>query len=378
MIDTLEGYGAERSLVEIACNLQEITPVFVHLYKGNALRTVLERNGIKVYSLNISSKYAYREAVKLLNPIIQKEKPDIIHSTLFRADMIARKLKRIHPEILLVGSFVSNSYGRNRYSQLPTVAGLKLFFTQIQDRLTSGNVDYFISNSHTIKQTNSRALGIPPDKIKVIYRGRDIARSEKKKKGNLESLKVQLNLINKKVFLNVGRLQKGKGQADLLRSFKKVSDKHDDARLIIAGEGPFREELENLIGELNLGLKVQLLGYREDIAELLAISNYFVFPSYYEGLPGALIEAIIAKKPLILSDIGENRECVPGENALFFKPGNIEGLTEKINEAIQTSTWEEKTEYSLQYAHKNFNITEISKHYESFYRKIVGTANAHH
>lgn len=371
IIDTLEGYGAERSLVEIAGNMHEIIPVFVHLYSGNALRPVLEEQGIKVYSLNIDSKYAYEEAVRLMLPIINKEKPEIIHSTLFRADMIARKLKRLYPEMLLVGSFVSNSYSRSRYRQLSFLAGMKLFVTQVKDRITADSVDYFVSNSHTIKRTNSRALGISEKKVKVIHRGRSMMKSAVIENKELKKLTFKLELENKKVFLNVGRLQKGKGQADLLRAFAKATNLSKDAILLIAGEGSFRNELQKIISDLELHKKVRLLGYRDDVAELLAIADYFIFPSYYEGLPGALIEAIIAKKPLIISDIGENRECVPPGNALFFKPGDVKELTSKIQEAFEINDWQQKTNCSLEYAQKNFNIKEVSKQYEAFYHKIM-------
>jgi glycosyltransferase involved in cell wall biosynthesis len=113
------------------------------------------------------------------------------------------------------------------------------------------------------------------------------------------------------------------------------------------------------------------LGYREDVAELLALADYFVFPSYFEGLPGALIEAIISKTPSIVSDIAENRECFVENGALFFKSGNIKDLGDKMKEALMLRDWKERTESSLENARKNFEIKKVSKEYESFYKKIV-------
>ena len=95
LIDSLEGYGAEKSIVQIAMNLEEITPVFVHLYSGDKLKSILVGRGIKVYSLELDSEYGFRKAVNSIIPIIEREKPEIIHSTLFRADMVARKLKQV-------------------------------------------------------------------------------------------------------------------------------------------------------------------------------------------------------------------------------------------------------------------------------------------
>ena len=139
---------------------------------------------------------------------------------------------------------------------------------------------------------------------------------------NIEKFKRNLG-VNKedKVFLNVSRLQQGKGHLDLIQAFSQI--KESNTKLLIAGEGPQRTTLENEIKKFRIGRKVLLLGYRDDINKILKVSDYFVFPSYYEGLPGALIEAIFAKKPIIFSNIPENRECMPEEAGLKFSPGDI-------------------------------------------------------
>lgn len=373
LIDTLEGYGAEKSIVQIAMYLEEVTPVFIYLYKGDKLKSSLEDEGIKVYSLELDLKYDFREAVNLIIPIINKEKPEIIHSTLFRADIIARKLKKVFPHIHLVGSFVSNSYGINRYKQLSPISKIKLFSTQLKDRMTAGKVDFFVCNSKAIKKSNRRALGIPGNKVKVIYRGRsfeDILPPPE----SVSLLKKEFNLEGHSVFLNVSRLHKGKGQLDLLHAFKVLNSKNPNTVLLIAGEGSFRRELEDLLISLGLEKKVFLLGYREDVAKLLALADYFIFPSYFEGLPGALIEAIISKTPSIVSDIAENRECFPENGALFFQSGNIKELGDKMEEALIIKDWNERTESSFENARKNFEIKKVSKEYESFYRKILEDA----
>ena len=370
LIDSLEGYGAEKSIVQITMNLEEITPVFVHLYRGDKLKSVLEGRGIKVYSLELDSEYSFNEAVNSIIPIIEGEKPEIIHSTLFRADRVARKLKQVFPHIFLVGSFVSNSYGINRYKQLSLISRIKLFSTQLKDRMTAGKVDFFVCNSKAIKKSNIRALGIHKNKVKVIYRGRCIE-DYLTTTETVSLLKKELNLEEQIVFLNVSRLHKGKGQLDLLRAFKVMNGQNPNTVLLIAGEGSFRRELEDLIKSLGLEKNVFLLGYREDVSKLLALADYFVFPSYFEGLPGALIEAIISKTPSIVSDIAENRECFVENGALFFQSGNIKELGDKMAEALNIDDWEERTESSLENARKNFEIKKVSREYESFYKKIV-------
>ncbi len=370
LIDSLEGYGAEKSIVQIALHLEEVSPIFIHLYKGDKLKSSLEKNGIKVYSLELDAENSFKEAVNSIIPIVNKEKPEIIHSTLFRADLVARKLKQFFPHIILVGSFVSNSYGVNRYKQLPSISRIKLFSTQLRDRMTASKVDFFVCNSKAIKKSNIKALGIPGNNVKVIYRGRcfdDYLPTAE----SVSLLKKELNLDGHTVFLNVSRLHKGKGQLDLLKSFKVLNTQNPKLILLIAGEGSFRVELEDLINSLGLENNVFLLGYREDIPELLAISDYFVFTSYFEGLPGALIEAIISKTPSIVSDIAENRECFVENGALFYKSGNILELSKKMEEALLMNNWQEKVDASYKYAEENFDIAKVSLQYENFYKEII-------
>ncbi|WP_168139547.1 glycosyltransferase, partial [Salinimicrobium oceani] len=166
-------------------------------------------------------------------------------------------------------------------------------------------MDFFLCNSNAIKKTNVRALNIDGNKVQVIYRGRCLEDFSATTEAQ-PSLLRELNWTGQKIFLNVGRLNKGKGQIDLLKAFTVINKNNPNTLLIIAGEGSLRSELEKLIIELQLQKKVFLMGYREDIPSLLSVADFFVFPTYYEGLPGSLVEAIISKIPVIVSDISEN------------------------------------------------------------------------
>ena len=116
---------------------------------------------------------------------------------------------------------------------------------------------------------------------------------------------------------------------------------------------------------------VYLLGYREDVSELLNNSDFFVFPTYFEGLPGALIEAIISRTPSIVSAIEENKECFNGANALFFETRNIDDLKAKMEQALNLENWNQMTQDALLNAQSNFDISKVSLDYEEFYKSIL-------
>ncbi|MDR5590574.1 glycosyltransferase [Christiangramia sp. SM2212] len=372
IIDTINGSGAERSLVEITSNFENVTPVFVHIYPGEMLKEYLESKEIKVYSLNITKKYGYNEAVKRLVDIYKKEIPDLIHSTLYRSDMIARRLKKKFPEIPLVGSFVNNSYNPLRYTDKSLSLKLKLYFSYLQDRITAKKVDFFISNSETIKKAEGNALNIPQEKIKVIHRGRDPRRFTVVQSSKVKNLKDSLELHGKNVLVNVSRLIERKGQLDIIGIMPDIVKSFPNTVLLIAGHGSFREILEAEISNLGMEQHIKLLGRFGKIPELLKATDIFLYPSYAEGLPGALIEAMMAGKIIINSDIGENMECVGSNSSIVFPVGNTKTLKNKVFQVLnEVDSYRYLETRAKKLALERFDIKMIAKEYERTYSELI-------
>ena len=373
VIDTINGSGAERSLVEISQHFKRYTPVFVHLYKGDQLKPNLQEAGIKVYSLNIPGSRNFSKAAKELEKIYEKEKPDLIHSTLFRSDAVTRKLRSKY-DIPLVSSFVNNSYNKLRFQNQPLSMQIKLKLVQLYDTYTSKKVDYFISNSETIKNSKAKSTLVDLNKVKVIYRGRDIdIFSTPAPTGVLEDLKKSLGVSGKKVLLNVSRLIERKGQLDLVNAMPAILKKFPDTVLLIAGHGVFEEKLKSRAKELGLENNIKVLGRRPDVPQLLAIADLFVYPSYFEGLPGALIEAMLSEKIIICSDIPENMECVNDKSAITFRRGNVEDLTQNVLETLgNRQQFEPLGKEARKIAVKKFDINKVAMEYEKTYNQLLG------
>lgn len=371
LIDTLLTGGAEKSLVAIASKFKLIEPVFVHIYDGNYLAKNLTDNGIRVFSLGVKRDYNFDEATAKLLPILKKEEPDIIHSTLFNSDIVARKVKSHYP-VILINSFVNNSYTKDRYTNSSFINKIKLFLFQQYDKFSASKVDLFISNSEAIKITNASALNITYDKIAVIHRGREISQFQPISLQKTQDLKEELKLTNETVLLNVGRLLERKGQMDLLIAFKKVIATQPNLKLLIAGEGSFSESLKEFILNNGLTSKVILLGIRNDINDLLQLADYFIFPSWYEGLPGSLIEAMMAGTPIVASDIPENLECISYKTGLIFETKNSEDLKDKIILALNNrEDMLEKSKLAKLVAIEKFDINNIANLYEATYMDLI-------
>ncbi|MFV9482461.1 glycosyltransferase family 4 protein [Christiangramia sp. ASW11-125] len=376
IIDTLQGSGAERSLVQIARHFKTYIPIFVHIYKGDMLKPQLNDAGIKVYSLNIEGKYGFNDAVNQLIPIYNNEKPDLVHSTLYRADMIARRLKKKFPEIPLIGSFVNNSYTPLRYNDQSLIMKIKLWLAYQMDKKSARLVDFFISNSETIKHSEGGALGVPSSKIEVIYRGRDFAEYNAVDSSSIDKIRTTLNLDGKNVLINVSRLIQRKAHLDIINAMPNVIQQYPETVLLIAGHGDYREILKKRATELNIERHVKLLGSRRDIPELLSLSKLFIYPSYAEGLPGALIEGMMAGKLIIASNIGENLECVNEESALIFEKGNVGELSARIAYALKNfDSLNHLGENAQNQAQEKFEIQSIADQYEDLYDEVKARVN---
>jgi len=153
-----------------------------------------------------------------------------------------------------------------------------------------------------------------------------------KRKGT--KLKEELALNGMTIITFVGRLIYLKGVQELLRSFQEVQKDFAEVKLLIVGDGSYRNELEKLAGGSD---KVLFLGQISDqeLIEILSITDIFVNPSYLEGLPTSVLEAGAIGVPIVATDVGGTREIIENyKTGLLIPCGNVEVLRESICELI--------------------------------------------
>lgn len=369
LIDSLNVGGAEKSILDIASRFNHYTPIVCHIYTGSSLKTEFEKRGIQVISLDVPPPYNWFRAARAVAKVISRIRPVIVHASLFKSDVVSRLVvPRFH--IPLINSFVNNSYHPSRFEGARLTTKLKLMTIQFVDAVTARRVNMFVSNSSAVMYSNSRALHVPVSKIKVIYRGRDVTDFQQQE--NHDELRQQLDLESGyNVLLNVSRLIPRKGQLELLSAFKMVLSDFPKSYLLIAGDGHYRQVLENEINILGLETRVRLLGSCGYVARLMQMADCFVFPSHYEGLPGVLIEAMMSRLPIVASDIPENRECVSREMATFFTPGDVSGMAEAIKRTLANKTaGMQRAEFAYREALDKFDILKVAQQYEHCYDEL--------
>ena len=178
----------------------------------------------------------------------------------------------------------------------------------------------------------------------------------------------------KKIIVSIGRLSSQKNQLLLINAFKKVSDNHSDYKLIIYGEGPLRNELENRIKELNLSDKVFLPGISKNILEDIYDASMFVLPSNYEGMPNALMEALALGIPSISTDCscgGPRELIINNKDGLLIPVNDKESLIEAMENLINNPDKCLKFSKASNKKMKKYNVEEINKKWLAIINKVL-------
>lgn len=331
VIESLGGGGTERSLAELLPYLRQadIAPIVACFYRREGVESEVIVQGFDVRFLKGAGLAAW---VWQLRKIIKIEKPDIIHTMLYNANLAGR-IAALGSSATVISSLVSTPYEPVRFRD-PRIKAYKIRLVQMLDAFTSRCFTmHFHAVSQAVKDAAVSSLGIPPKRITVVPRGREPGRLGLPSTERRSQARQRLELTDRaQVIVNVGSHEYPKGQKYLLEAVATMSSAHPHLVLLMAGrQGNLTKELENLKNHLGLNGQVRFLGFRNDVADILAAADLFVFPSLYEGLPGAVLEAMALGLPIVASDIAPVREVVEeNRNAVLVPPASSSGLAEAI------------------------------------------------
>jgi len=171
----------------------------------------------------------------------------------------------------------------------------------------------------------------------------------------------------------VGNLYAVKGHNVLLRALAELctGDATPPWRLAIAGRGEEEERLRALATERGISSRVALLGYRTDIPDILAAADIYVMPSLSEGLPLALLEAMFAAKPIVVSEVGGIPEVVTHEReALLVPPGDHMALAAALRRLMQRLDWRAALgRRARERARSEYSVERMTDAYERVYQR---------
>jgi glycosyltransferase involved in cell wall biosynthesis len=218
----------------------------------------------------------------------------------------------------------------------------------------------FIAVSGEVKKELIHHDKVPAQKIHVILNGIDLARVVDR---GVKKFHAPPRLIT------VGRLFKQKDHETLLRAMAEISTAWS---LRMVGTGSLEKYLKTLAKKLGIDSKVEFIGFRNDIPKLLAESDVFCFPSRWEGLGLAVIEAAAAGLPVIATDLPVLKEVFKPGEAKFVKSGDVDGWVRAITETLAKPAPALKTAAKTQARIKQrFSIDRMVKEYAELYLKLL-------
>jgi len=259
------------------------------------------------------AKTGRRWMCRPLREVIGVFGPDVVHarSTGIWFDAAAAMLGRNSPRLLL--SF----HGHTELSPLR-------WRRRMINRWATRRADAVLAVSREAARMMHREWGVPEHKLYTVPNGVDIRRFHPVDGAEpLRRVRDELDLApGCHVVVCVANLLPIKAINVLLEAWRKVSMVDPNARLLLAGDGPLREELTLLAQRLRCGRTVRFLGSRPDVPALLQAADLFVLPSRYEGSSNAALEAMATAVPVVAFDVGGMRELIEPNRTGWLVPAD--------------------------------------------------------
>ena len=292
---------------------------------------------------------------------VRRGQPDILQSFLFFDNNLARITGLVSSDTVTISGVRSVPDDRKLYRSLIDDATLPL-------------ADHVVSNSKAGAEW-VKDRGVSAENVSVIYNGRKI--SKYAAASAPDSLYRELDIDSGPVIGTVGRLIERKGHYDLLNAWPDVIERYPDATLLIVGDGPEWDGLHQRVKELNCANSVRFAGMRDDVPQLLKMMDIFVFPSHFEGLPGALLEAMAAKRAIITTSVDGNSELVDSESGIFAQPKAPKELSTQLVRLLDSpDTREDISEAAHSRAVEKFSLDSMVTRFNDLYQRLQNEGEA--
>lgn len=201
-----------------------------------------------------------------------------------------------------------------------------------------------IANSIAVKNSllKNTSDWFNKEKIDIIYNGVNLNRIESEIAENKSNLRRDFNL-NPKEFLiaNIGRLTGQKGHKFLFEALSIVKNDYNDFKVLVVGKGDLEKELKAKVLKCGLENHIIFTGFRSDIYNILAQSDFLIHTSLWEGCPNTVLESLAVGTPIVASNIPSIKEILINEEVGYLaKNKNPKDIAEKILQMIRSSNRE--------------------------------------
>lgn len=375
MIPTLDQSGAERQLTLLAKELPQhgIHPSVIALNRGGYYERLLADADIPVTVLQKRFRFDPLTWVRLRRTLHQQQ-PDVIHSFLFSANSYVR-MAGMRPASARV--VVSER----------CVDSWKSGWQLATDRRLAGRMHAMTVNSPSVARFYQDTVGIPQDQIHMIPNAvcfDPLSETSENTTSEVDETTASDHDLRKRFGLPqdallvafVGRLAPQKCLHDLVWAFQLLHQAVDNVYLIIAGEGPERDRLAELATSFGCREKIFFTGHWDNSQTLLKQVNAFCLPSAFEGMSNSLMEAMLAKVPVAVSDIDANTDLVTdGITGLVFPRGDSPEMAKRLKRLLTEQPLSENLSAA---AHEmmvaDFSLNQLVERHVALYESLCSAS----
>jgi glycosyltransferase involved in cell wall biosynthesis len=280
-----------------------------------------QAQGLPVHSLNMNRGVPEPKALLKFIHLLRRWQPQILHSHMFHANLMARMARMFTPIKVLVATAHNIKEGGR--------------WREIAYRFTDPWCDLTTQVSQAGLERYIKVGVTPKQKIQFIPNVVDTQKFQPNPEVR-RKIRQELALEDEFIWLAAGRNHQQKDYPNMLKAFAQVTSRFKNVILLIAGNGLLDSEEETLTEKLGIQSQVRFLGVRRDIPALMNAADGYLMSSAWEGTPVVLLEASASSLPIVTTDVGGNGEVVlEGKTGFLVPPHNFEALAQSMQTLME-------------------------------------------
>ncbi len=191
-----------------------------------------------------------------------------------------------------------------------------------------------------------------------------------------DEIRKELGLpLDKKIVLYLSNLKSDKGVFELLKAFHKVSDDLDDLELRVCGSGAAKQGMVQYIDEHQLCEKIRMMGpvLHDQVHKWMKACDVFVLPSYHEGMPNAVMEAMACGLPVVATEVGGLPEAIgDSKGSILIPPRDVNALSQALNNVLSDDLKrQEMSDAARVRAEERFGVATTAKKIIDHFIKLI-------
>jgi len=352
--------GAEAKTIETVLGLDEyeFTVGYGAEYDSEQVAR-LEAAGIGTKQFTSIRHYNPVTAIVAVGAVaryLRKHHFDIIHTHSTEAGIIGRFAASLAGVPAIVHTVHGEPFAPDRNDVLER-------FVLYCERAAARHTDRLVTNADAIAENYLRRGIGQPDQYTTVYSGIDLdAFRDAAPASDVTGEGVRVVMV--------GRLADGKGFEDLLAAVDRLN--RDGLSVYLVGDGPLRKKLQQEVTQRGLSESVHLLGHRDDIPAILAACDVFILPSYREGTPRVITEAMASGLPVIATEIaGIPEQIEDGTNGILIQPGDVTALVSGLERLAESSELREQFGTASQERVERFSVATMLSDIDTVYRESL-------